>query len=184
MTQTGRRYRVEVQGTQLTATSGEEGVRLDGDERTIPITDDAPLRSFTGTLPDGSRIPIYVEEGENEHEYTVYLAGQAVPVRVVTARDERLLALRKNTAQGSSAAQMLSAPMPGLLKEILVDEGDIVEKGRALCILEAMKMENEIKSPGRFRVRRVIAQAGAAVEKGTRLLELEPPDNADATNVQ
>jgi biotin carboxyl carrier protein len=64
--------------------------------------------------------------------------------------------------------------MPGLLKEILVGEGDVVEKGKALCILEAMKMENEIKSPGKLRVRRVMAQAGAAVEKGTRLLELEP----------
>jgi biotin carboxyl carrier protein len=62
--------------------------------------------------------------------------------------------------------------MPGLLKQMLVSEGEIVEKGRSLCILEAMKMENEIKSPGRLVVKRLIAMPGAAVEKGTPLMEL------------
>src|SRR5262249_38796897 len=116
--------------------------------------------------------------GEGEHDYVVYLAGEAVHVHVVTPHDERLQALRKNTAGALSTAQMLTAPMPGLLKEILVEEGEIVEKGKSLCILEAMKMENEIKSPGKLVVKRVLVQPGTAVDKGTRLLELEPPTEA------
>ena len=65
--------------------------------------------------------------------------------------------------------------MPGLLKSVLVAEGAAVRKGEALCILEAMKMENEIKSPGDFIVRRVPAEVGNAVEKGTILFELTAP---------
>jgi biotin carboxyl carrier protein len=95
-----------------------------------------------------------------------------VRVHLVTPRDERLLALRKNTRAAGSAGQIVTAPMPGFLKGMLVAEGDVVEKGRSLCILEAMKMENEIKSPGRLVVKRLIAQPGTAVEKGAALMEL------------
>jgi biotin carboxyl carrier protein len=178
MKQSAKHYRVELQQMQLSSVSNEEGVWLEGEPHPVPITDGVALRSFSGMRPNGSQLPIYVEEGEGEHDYVVYLAGEAVHVQVVTPRDERLLALRKNTAGALSKAQMLTAPMPGLLKEILVSEGDLVEKGRSLCILEAMKMENEIKSPGRMIVKRVLAQPGTAVEKGTRLLELEPPPEA------
>jgi biotin carboxyl carrier protein len=115
-----------------------------------------------------------VEEGDAEGEYTVYLHGEAVRMRVVTERDERLRALRKNTAAATGGAQIVAAPMPGLLKGVLVAEGDVVDKGTSLCILEAMKMENEIKSPGTYQVRRLIAQPGTAVEKGAHLLELGP----------
>jgi biotin carboxyl carrier protein len=123
-------------------------------------------------MPDGSRLPIYVEQGESEHECIVYVGGEAIRVELVTHRDERLLALRKNAANAGTSAQVVNAPMPGLLKQMLVAEGDIVEKGTSLCILEAMKMENEIKSPGRLIVKRLIAVPGAAVEKGTPLIEL------------
>jgi pyruvate carboxylase subunit B len=168
-----RRYGVDVAGTKLTVDSDEHGIRLEGSVSPIQVTDRSRLRSFTGSL-EGEDLPIYVEEGESEHEYTVYIRGEAIPVTVTTHRDERILALRKSAAAGVSVGHMLTAPMPGLLKQILVSVGDVVEKGRSLCILEAMKMENEIKSPGRHTVTRVIATAGGAVEKGAVLLELGP----------
>jgi biotin carboxyl carrier protein len=172
MNQSVRSYRVEVNQTQLRATSGEYGVVIDDESLSVSIGDGAGLRSFQGTLADGSTLPVYVEQGEGEHECIVYLGGEAVRVGIVTHRDERLQALRKNSANLASSAQIVHAPMPGLLKQMLVSEGEIVEKGRSLCILEAMKMENEIKSPGRLVVKRLIAMPGAAVEKGTPLMEL------------
>ena len=182
-----RTYGVDVAGTKLTATSDEHGIRLQTDETEkngaglssldgngpIQVADRRRLRGFTGNL-DGEEVPIYVEEGESEHEYTVYIRGEAIPVTVTTGRDERILALRKSAAAGVTTGHTLVAPMPGLLKQILVAVGDVVEKGRSLCILEAMKMENEIKSPGRHRVTRLIANPGSAVEKGAALLELGP----------
>jgi biotin carboxyl carrier protein len=166
-------YTAEIGGVKLHARSNEHGIHVGDGPRTAAIDDGDRLRSFTVEL-DGGPVPVYVEEGEGDHEYIVYLRGEAVRVHLVTPRDERLLALRKNTRAGGSAAQIVAAPMPGFLKGMLVAEGELVEKGRSLCILEAMKMENEIKSPGRLVVKRLIAQAGTAVEKGAPLIELGP----------
>src|SRR5690606_15030379 len=142
---------------KLQAIADEHGIRVGEDPEPVPIADGSGLRSLTGGLPDGTSVPIYVEEGENDREYMVYLRGEAVRVRLATSRDERLLALRKNTVAAGAGGQVVTAPMPGLLKVILVEEGVVVEKGDALCILEAMKMENEIRSPARLAVRRLIA---------------------------
>ncbi len=168
-----RIYTVETGGTKLQITADEYGLRAGDDRRPVPVEQGSGLRSFRGTLPDGSTVPIYVEETDEEHLYMVYIRGEAIPARTVTGRDERLTALRKSSAAGNAVGQIVTAPMPGLLKEMLVTEGEIVEKGRSLCILEAMKMENEIKAPSRLAVKRVIARPGTAVEKGTPLVELQ-----------
>ena len=169
-----RTYRIELAGTQLSAASDEYGVTFAGEQQPVPVLDGDRLRSFIGLLSDGSDIPIYVEEGDRPHQYTVYLRGEVIDVHLVTPRDERLLALRKSAAGAHSSSQLVVAPMPGMLKEMLVAEGQVVAKGDTLCILEAMKMENEIKAPARLRVERIATAAGGAVEKGAVLLELQP----------
>ena len=65
----------------------------------------------------------------------------------------------------------VKAPMPGMVLEILVKTGDSVEKGTPLLILEAMKMENVIKSPGDGLIGNISASKGLAVEKNELLLE-------------
>ena len=67
----------------------------------------------------------------------------------------------------------LKAPMPGLVLKVLVKEGDIVQKNDPLLVLEAMKMENVIKSAGDGVVQRIHALEGAAVEKAQLLLSFE-----------
>jgi biotin carboxyl carrier protein len=67
----------------------------------------------------------------------------------------------------------LIAPMPGLVVRVNVTEGDEVAAGQGLVVMEAMKMENELRAPAAGRVSRVHATAGTAVEKGTVLVELE-----------
>jgi biotin carboxyl carrier protein len=167
-------YRIEVGASQLIAESTEYGVQFADEEHPVPLLDGDRLRSFVGLRSDGLDTPIYVEEGDEPNTFIVYLHGEVVPVRLNTARDERLQALRKSTAGVGSTAQIVAAPMPGMLKEVLVAEGQVVSKGETLCILEAMKMENEIKAPARLVVRRLIVSAGTAVEKGAPLLELQP----------
>jgi biotin carboxyl carrier protein len=60
--------------------------------------------------------------------------------------------------------------MPGLLRAVHVREGDIVDRDARLCTLEAMKMENELRSPAHGRVIRLDARAGAKVEGGAILV--------------
>ena len=67
----------------------------------------------------------------------------------------------------------IKAPMPGLVLEINVSEGDEVVEGQKILILEAMKMENSILIPTNAKIKKVVVSAGQAVDKGQVLVELE-----------
>ena len=77
------------------------------------------------------------------------------------------------SAKSSSAVQHIKAPMPGLIINIAVAEGTEVKKGDTLLILEAMKMENVIKSPRDGKIKKVHAQLRHAVEKNQVMVEFE-----------
>jgi biotin carboxyl carrier protein len=65
----------------------------------------------------------------------------------------------------------IKAPMPGMVLNILVKEGDAVKKGDALIVLEAMKMENILKSPSDGVIKKIAATKGSAVEKNQLLIQ-------------
>lgn len=67
----------------------------------------------------------------------------------------------------------VSAPMPGTVVKVCVEAGAAVKKGDTLCVLEAMKMENEIKAPEDATVSSVLAKAGASVTSGDLLVTLD-----------
>ena len=71
----------------------------------------------------------------------------------------------------SKKVSNIKAPMPGMVLNILVEEGQDIKKGDALIILEAMKMENILKSPADGKVKKVAVKKGVAVEKGQVLIE-------------
>ena len=85
-------------------------------------------------------------------------------------------ALLKSLGMDNLAAKKvleLKAPMPGLVLNIAVKEGDIIVKGDALIVLEAMKMENIIKSPTEGVVKKIHALKGSAVEKNQLLISFQ-----------
>jgi len=65
----------------------------------------------------------------------------------------------------------IKAPMPGMVLNILVDEGQEVKKGDALIVLEAMKMENILKSPVDGVIKKIAINKGVAVEKNQLLIQ-------------
>ncbi len=91
-----------------------------------------------------------------------------------TYRLERPKERRRNRASGGVAAEdILRAPMPAQVRAVQVAEGDAVEAGQTLLLLEAMKMEIKLTSPRAATVCRLLAKQGETVEKDQVLVELE-----------
>jgi acetyl/propionyl-CoA carboxylase alpha subunit len=81
-----------------------------------------------------------------------------------------------STVTGGAAAsgeRILRAPMPGQVRQVLVQDGQVVKAGQTLILLEAMKMEIRIQAPGDGKVARVAIKQGQSVEKEQVLVELE-----------
>jgi biotin carboxyl carrier protein len=91
---------------------------------------------------------------------------------VVEVRDPRSLRGRGRAAD-DHGPRKITAPMPGKVVRLLVHEGEDVEPGRGVAIVEAMKMQNEIKSPKRGTVRKILVGEGAAVNAGDVLAIVE-----------
>ncbi len=77
------------------------------------------------------------------------------------------------TAARVASAGAVTAIMPGKIIRLLVSKGDEVQEGQVVCILEAMKMENELKAPKSGRIKSLSVQPGQNVEKGAVLAEIE-----------
>lgn len=77
------------------------------------------------------------------------------------------------TAKTVHRIKDIKAPMPGLVRRVDVSVGQEIKEGDAILILEAMKMENILKSPGEGRVSKIFVSDGSPVEKGQVLVEVE-----------
>jgi len=91
----------------------------------------------------------------------------------VELRDPRSLRSRKEAEGAAGGPRKLVAPMPGRVVRLLVSENDAVEAGQGVLVVEAMKMQNEIKSPKKGVVQRIVAAPGAAVNAGDVLAIVE-----------
>lgn len=157
---------------------------IDGLEFPVEILDEKHVRFgeeiIEVDLSEVSGEPLYslLINGESYEAYVypdeegmlVLLLGQFFPVRVMEEREKRL-----RTSQLTSAGAgefVLRAPMPGLIVAVPVAEGQKVEKGQILVILESMKMQNELRAPRSGRVTRLQVRPGESVEQRQILLHL------------
>ena len=144
---------------------------VDGVARVAHVVDveGTPVRMVT---IDDEVHRVVARRGATRGRYTLWLDGFRYEVE---ALDERARAIRElsGAAAGPSGPAPLIAPMPGMIVRIAVQVGDQVQAGQGLVVMEAMKMENELRATAAGTVRAVLAVAGTAVEKGAVLLELE-----------
>jgi biotin carboxyl carrier protein len=128
---------------------------------------------FTGPdtisiLIDGKVYEIKRERTESETSLWVNGSGYVAEIR-----DPRSLRARKKKAGDDSGPRKLVASMPGKVVRLLVTENTEVEAGQGIVVVEAMKMQNEIKSPKKGIVRKLVAAEGANVNAGDVLAIVE-----------
>lgn len=92
---------------------------------------------------------------------------------VISDEYDQLISSMGYESNSSQADKIISAPMPGMVLEILIKQGDRVNKGDNLIVLEAMKMENIIKSPVDAVIKSIEVEKGKTVEKDEVLIVLE-----------
>ncbi|HXB20743.1 MAG TPA: biotin/lipoyl-containing protein [Candidatus Solibacter sp.] len=90
-----------------------------------------------------------------------------------TVRDPRSFRSRRRADSGTEGIKKITAPMPGKVVRILAPAGAEVEAGQSVLVIEAMKMQNELKSPKKGKVKKLNVVEGAAVEAGQTLAEVE-----------
>jgi glutaconyl-CoA/methylmalonyl-CoA decarboxylase subunit gamma len=103
-------------------------------------------------------------------EMGAIIGGHRAYVRVESERQRAAAAARKGAA--ASSDKVVKAPMPGRVVKLLVAKGAEVEVGQTLCVIEAMKMENEIKAKAACVIADVHVVEGAAVEANAKLFTL------------
>lgn len=111
-----------------------------------------------------------VEFDRAEKLAKIKVNGNVYKVQVTTQLDLLLKQLGMDSLIGNKVSQ-LKAPMPGLVLNVLIAEGDEVKKGDSLIVLEAMKMENIIKSPTDAVVKKIEVVQGDKIEKNTVLIQ-------------
>ncbi len=150
-----RRYRVTVDGVVSLVDaqrSGESGVSL--------------------LFPDQSHDGVSVQfaPGAAAGEMLAYLGGRNI---VVTVNGRRTGRAAVESGAGAHGEQSVIAPMPGRVLRVLVAPGDDVQARQPVVVVEAMKMENELRSPKSGRVKEIAVTAGASVEAGRVLVVIE-----------
>jgi biotin carboxyl carrier protein len=148
VTRQGSGYRVSIGGRALEV----DAVHLQG----LALSLISGTRSVRCDIEPGNDGRLAVMVNENVHQLELL--------------DERRLRLRRASGKFNlEGPQRIDAPMPGKIVRVLVKAGDEVQEGQGLVVVEAMKMENELKSPKSGKVTELHAVEGAAVESGAKL---------------
>jgi len=157
----GKAYRVE-----LERAGAEWKCRLDG--RELPL-DVVPARAgVLSLLMDGKSYEVKQEIAGAETNIVVGHERFSVAVS-----DPRSLRSRRGSAAAEQGVKKITAPMPGKIVRLLAAEGSTVQMGQSVIVIEAMKMQNELKAPKNGVLKKIKVAEGAAVEAGQALAEVE-----------
>jgi len=152
-------------------------IELDGD---VVRVDGVPVHARLAELPGTPIVLLTVESevhrvavarGDMRGKYSLSLDGRRYDVEALDERTRAIRELSEATAVPAGPAPLI-APMPGLIVRVNVAPGDSVRAGQGLIVMEAMKMENELRASAAGVVKSVRATPGTAVERGTVLVEL------------
>lgn len=125
-------------------------------------------------LMENASFELLIVNGEVES--SVIQSGRSIDLTVESARQHQARLIADDG--DASGEQVVRSVMPGIVVAVEVAEGDTVEAGQGLCVLEAMKMENEICAAAPGIVRSISVEAGQTVGGGEVLMEIEAPEES------
>ncbi len=164
----GKEYVIEIdQDDEITVNGARHGI-------------DFQQLAAGGTLSlliDHRSLEAIVEERDDAWE--VLLRGELYTVQVQDERAYRLAQARGELSDAQEAV-VIRSPMPGLILDVLVEEGATIQKGQTVVILESMKMENELRAARDGVVTRVHVRQGDSVEKNQELVTIGDQDSGGA----
>ncbi|MBX3464324.1 MAG: biotin/lipoyl-binding protein [Planctomycetes bacterium] len=155
-----REFTIERHGHQLVARCGDRAYALD----VAPVGDGDTF----SLLVDGSSYDVVADV--QREQVLLQMVGEAFAVHV---EDERERAAHAVAGHKQGGRRELRAAMPGIVVDIKVAEGDVVEEGQTLVVLEAMKMQNPLVAEAPGKVVKVHGRKGEPVAGGALLVELE-----------
>lgn len=165
------RYRVRIGRRDMEVlvreSEGRTSVAVDGREMQVELHEGAP---GIYTLLVGGK-PYDLAAVERPGRYSIAVEGVPFDAEVEDERQRRLTALG-TPRSGMERKVEVRAPMPGLVTQIDAAEGDHVEFGQRLLVLEAMKMQNDLVAPRAGRVAQLLVGPGETVEQGQLLVTL------------
>lgn len=129
------------------------------------------MKNYTITV-NGTPYNVTVEEGAGAPVAAAPVAAPAAAPAPAVAPAPAPAAAAAPAAQGTAGSVKVEAPMPGTILDVKISVGDSVSSGSVLCILEAMKMENEIVAPQDGTVASVNVSKGDSVEAGQVIITL------------
>ena len=164
-------YDVVVDGKthRLELTQGDKTWLCKVDDQEIEVDAALTARDVMSVLVGGKAYEVKRERSlQGELHLVIGSARYAVDVQ-----DPRSLRTRRATGATEAGPQKLTAPMPGKIVRILVVVGDEVMAGQGIIVMEAMKMQNEMKSPKDGRVQKIMTSEGSTVNPGDTLAVIE-----------
>jgi biotin carboxyl carrier protein len=157
----GREVEVDLSGH----TPVVDGTAVEAHLSVLPGTDTRHL------LVDGRSYALAAIAGDRRGRWHIAVGAERFTADAV---DERTRAIREMTGGADDTAdKTILAPMPGLVLKVEVEVGQAVRAGQGVIVVEAMKMENELKAPADGVVASIAVQPGQTVDKGAVLLVLE-----------
>lgn len=161
-------YRALVDDRAFDITIQDDQMIVDGEAK--DYTFEVLREGYVSLIVDGKSVPVSVE-ATGPDTIRVTIEGRRTEVQVKDERD--LLVEEFGLGEDQLGGGEVRAPMPGLVLDVFVEEGETVEAEQGLLVLEAMKMENELTAPAGGVVRAIHATSGDAVDKEALLIEIE-----------
>jgi biotin carboxyl carrier protein len=145
---------------------GESTILFDG--RPVAVEVQTLRAGVLSLIVEGRAWRVVFEDDANEP--AVHVEGQRIPYRV---DDPRSLKGRRARARGSDGPKTIKASMPGRIVRVLAEKGEAVEAHQGVVVIEAMKMQNELKAPKAGNVAELRVAAGDTVVAGDVLAVIE-----------
>jgi biotin carboxyl carrier protein len=146
----------------------DDEIKINGKKIDIKILDDE--LGFTYILYNRKKYLAEIVE-KNQNKYTVLINGVSYTLSIETPISFKRKKYIEKT-KSKSKTEIIEAPMPGKILDVLVEEGKIVKEGESLLILEAMKMQNEIIAPVSGKILKIMIKKDDIVNKDDILIEI------------